>query len=45
MPRRGLEEIYFVSMEGNSFQEWHFHLFNPRTFALITVSYKWRTMM
>ena len=41
MPRSGREEIYFASMEGVSFQEWHFNLFNPRTSALITLTYKW----
>jgi hypothetical protein len=41
MPHSGLAEVYFVSMEGTSFQTWHFNLFNPRTSTLITLSYSW----
>jgi len=37
MPRGGNEEVYFVAMEGTSFQVWHFNLFNPQTSALITL--------
>ena len=35
------EEIYFVTMEGDYFQEWHFNLFNPLSSKLITLSYSW----
>lgn len=41
MPHTGLEEVYFVSMEGTDFQSWHFNLFNPRTSTLITLTYSW----
>ena len=32
---------YFVSMEGDLFESWHFNLFNPLTSTLITLSYSW----
>jgi hypothetical protein len=35
------EEVYYVAMEGDYFQEWHFNLFNPLTSKLITLSYSW----
>jgi hypothetical protein len=35
------EEIYFVSMEGDSFESWHFNLFNPLTSTLISLSCSW----
>jgi hypothetical protein len=41
MPTDGQVEVYFVSMEGSNFQVWHFNLFNPKTSALITLSYSW----
>ncbi len=41
MPRGNLEEVYFVTMEGSSFQVWHFNLLNPQTLNLITLSYSW----
>jgi len=36
---QGNDDIYFVSMEGESAQDWHFNLFNPRKAELITLSY------
>jgi hypothetical protein len=41
MPKGGQQEIYFVSMEGSSFQNWHFNLYNPRTSTLVTLTYSW----
>jgi hypothetical protein len=41
MPDGGPEEIYFASMEGDTFQSWHFNLFNPLTRTLVTLSYSW----
>ena len=28
-------------MEGDTFQTWHFNLFNPTTATLITLTYSW----
>lgn len=41
MSSKSPEEIYFLSMEGNDFQSWHFNLFNPVTSTLITLSCSW----